>query len=142
MGRLSHVVAQSYIFELVADIQPGPEQGFISHYFPFSYIYNDRLYFPALNSYSSGEELWASDGTSNGTVLVKDINPNGGSNPYNFTEFNGKLYFTAWQDNVGYELWVTDGTNVGTHLVKNLNHQNGGQPEYLEVLNNQLFLQL
>ncbi|WP_413467324.1 ELWxxDGT repeat protein [Pleurocapsa sp. FMAR1] len=46
------------------------------------------------NDGENGRELWVSDGTTEGTQLVKDINPGGdGSNPSNLTEFNNKLYF-------------------------------------------------
>jgi ELWxxDGT repeat protein len=41
------------------------------------------LFFNA-NDGSNGYELWKTDGTSAGTVLVKDINPGAGSsNPFN-----------------------------------------------------------
>src|SRR5262249_12928749 len=37
-----------------------------------------------------GQELWTSDGTADGTVLVKDIRPGGyGSDPHALVDFNG-----------------------------------------------------
>ena len=39
----------------------------------------------------TGVELWQSDGTEAGTVLVKDINPAGGSNPEKLTAVNGSI---------------------------------------------------
>src|SRR5437868_3881365 len=43
-----------------------------------------------------GRELWKSDGTAAGTVLVADINPgSAGSSPTNLTNVNGTLFFTA-----------------------------------------------
>ncbi|OJJ17200.1 hypothetical protein BKI52_31320 [marine bacterium AO1-C] len=82
---------------------------------------------------SGRQELFKSDGTAGGTVLVKDINTNpiGGftmpSNPENLTNINGKLFFTADANfnggagNVNRELWVSDGTTAGTRLVKDIN---------------------
>ncbi len=67
-------------------------------------------------------------------VLVKDINP-GIANDFDdyyssyfqqyssissFTEFKGKVYFSANDGQHGDELWVTDGTLVGTNLVKDI----------------------
>jgi ELWxxDGT repeat protein len=66
--------------------------------------------------------LWRSDGTEAGTVLVKDLYPDGspkGSNPENLTVLNGSLYFTA-NDETSYGLWKSDGTAAGTTLVKYL----------------------
>ena len=53
-----------------------------------------------------------SDGTPEGTVLLKDINPGSGNSyfPYNFTLFGSQLIFTAFDPTNGTELWVTDGT--------------------------------
>ena len=43
-----------------------------------------------------GRELWKSDGTEAGTVLVKDIYPgSGNSNPDDLTDVDGTLFFTA-----------------------------------------------
>ena len=86
----------------------------------------DKLYFSAITE-ENGRELWVSNGTAEGTRLVADINPgvsdNGyanGSNLENFTEFNGKLYFSADDGENGRELWVSDGTSEGTNLVADL----------------------
>jgi len=50
--------------------------------------------------------LWSSDGTPNGTVLVKDINPgSAASNPALLTLAAGHLFFTADDGVHGTELW-------------------------------------
>ncbi len=46
--------------------------------------------------------------------LVKDINPNGGSNPLYFVEMNGKAYLNADGGVHGQELWQSGGTEAGT----------------------------
>ena len=62
-------------------------------------------------------ELWKSDGTEAGTVLVKDINPGGGGSagslPNHLTAVDGTLYFTAFDPDTGIELWKSDGTEAG-----------------------------
>src|SRR5207248_1354608 len=78
--------------------------------------------FFAANDGVHGTELWTSDGTAAGTVLVKDINPGSSSSyPYSLTAVNGKLFFTANDGVHGQELWRSDGTAAGTSLGKDIN---------------------
>jgi ELWxxDGT repeat protein len=68
-----------------------------------------RLYFAAndqANPFNEGnEELWRTDGTTAGTKLVMDIDPEGASRPQALTNVNGSLYFTANDGTHGRELW-------------------------------------
>jgi ELWxxDGT repeat protein/autotransporter-associated beta strand protein len=67
-----------------------------------------------------GRELWISDGTAAGTVLVEDIFPGvGDSDPADFTVVGGTLFFTANESIGGRALWRTDGTPAGTFRVQN-----------------------
>jgi RHS repeat-associated protein len=78
------------------------------------------LYFVAEDS-THGEELWKSDGTSSGTVMVKDINVGSGSSSIcRLTNINGTLYFAANDGTSGLELWTSDGTSSGTTIVKDI----------------------
>jgi ELWxxDGT repeat protein len=87
--------------------------------------FNNKLYFTADDGVH-GEELFVSDGTSEGTKLVTDMRP--GANEYgklssfadNFVKFNDKLYFTADDGVHGTELFVSDGTGSGTKLMADL----------------------
>src|SRR5439155_11790599 len=66
---------------------------------------------------TNGYELWKSDGSAAGTVLVKDINPYTGSNPGAMVAVGPKLFFTADDGTHGQEAWVSDGTDSGTTLL-------------------------
>jgi ELWxxDGT repeat protein len=68
-----------------------------------------------------GLELFKSDGTEEGTQLIKDINPTGDSIPLGMTTYKGRVYFSADDGVHGTELWVTDGTEGGTRLFADLN---------------------
>lgn len=76
--------------------------------------------FPAGDT-SHGVQLWTSDGTPQGTRILKQINGQGwafpNSIPTTFTLFNGSYYFPAQDPDHGYELWRSDGTPSGTVLV-------------------------
>lgn len=53
-------------------------------------------------------ELWRSDGTEVGTVLVEDINPEGNSWPFGLRDVGGTLFFRAKDGIHGYELWTAE----------------------------------
>jgi ELWxxDGT repeat protein len=72
----------------------------------------------ALPDKDRGTELWRSDGTVDGTYLLKDIAPNeASSNPSNLTVVNGDVYFTATGESLVEGIWKTDGTRQGTRSV-------------------------
>lgn len=82
------------------------------------------LYYVA-STEEHGAELWRSDGTPQGTYLLKDLWPekNQESVPLDsfpdwFIHAGRYLYFTARTDGFQNELWRTDGTAEGTRLVK------------------------
>jgi len=85
---------------------------------------NGTLFFSAddgIQGGGVGGELWKSDGTEAGTVLVKDINPGRrDSDPLFLTNVNGMLFFGAIDGIHGHELWQSDGTQAGTVLVKDI----------------------
>src|SRR6195256_6551141 len=99
----------------------------------------------------SGIELWKTDGTGTGTVLVKDINANPGASsfpgeggtlfPSEFVFFNGAWFFSADDGVTGPELWKSDGTAAGTLRVKDINPSSGAgsSPRDFTVFNNALY---
>jgi len=80
----------------------------------------DAAFFAA-NDGVHGGELWKTDGTTAGTVLVRDIRVGKtGSDPTELTDVNGTLFFVAADGSHGRELWKSDGTATGTVLVKDI----------------------
>ncbi len=68
-----------------------------------------------------GRELWKSDGTEAGTVLVKDIFPGEESSaPENLVSVGNAVIFGASDPVHGRELWISDGTEPGTVLLKDI----------------------
>src|SRR5262245_10634033 len=84
----------------------------------------------------TGRELWKSDGTEAGTVLVKDIGPGSqGSGANRLVEVNGTLFFGASDGVTGFELWKSDGTEAGTLRVKDIRPGSGSSlPSSLPLL--------
>jgi ELWxxDGT repeat protein len=104
----------------------------------------------------NGVELWITDGTGDGTYMLKDIEQSGvGSNPYSdsyskryfsysfpseFVTAGNKAFFWAYTETFGYELWVSDGTEAGTHMVKDLwPGTNGNKPYSMGAYKGRLY---
>jgi len=107
----------------------------------------NTLFFSADDSIY-GRELWKSTGTSNSTVLVKDISPGTLSGferttfPQFLTNMNGILYFGAREWQFGDELWKSDGTESGTVMIKDIvvgEPWDRSLPRYLTVMDNTLY---
>ncbi len=131
---------------LVKDIRPGSSSsggvitgGLSSNPRNLTAVGN-TLYFNAFDDVN-GEELWKSDGTAAGTVLVADIGPgSNGSGPRNLTAVGNTLYFTAFDDVNGEELWKSDGTAAGTVRVKDIRPgSNGSNIRFPTAVGNTLF---
>ncbi|QGJ70079.1 Hypothetical protein PBC10988_17680 [Planctomycetales bacterium 10988] len=112
---------------LVKDIDPNVDTGPFYDYPQSSFPdhltnVNGTLFFTADDG-SNGVELWMSDGTSAGTMLLTDINPFGDATPENLINIDGTLYFSAnsGANSSEVELWISDGTSLGTVLVKDIN---------------------
>jgi ELWxxDGT repeat protein len=75
------------------------------------------IFFLGTDPQGTGAELWKTDGTTSGTVLVRDINPGiANSIPFLLVAGIGKVFFQAF-DESGPWLWTSDGTAAGTHRV-------------------------
>jgi ELWxxDGT repeat protein len=87
-------------------------------------VVGGTVYFAASDGVT-GQELWRTDGTAAGTMLVEDINPGEDEEPGDpdssqidqMAGVNGTLFFQATDDTNGPELWKSDGTEPGTQIL-------------------------
>lgn len=82
-----------------------------------------RVLFTAVHI-TFGREVWVTDGTDAGTVMVKDIRPgNIGSEPFGLLWVPGlrAVLFDADDGTTGREPWVSDGTAAGTARLADIN---------------------
>ncbi len=100
-----------------------------------------KTYFTADDG-THGEELWATDGTVAGTMMVKDIYPGSVSSRVSYiTRFNDKVVFSAKSnEQSGLELWISDGTAEGTYMLLDINDLGGSNPQGFVQLNENQFV--
>lgn len=106
---------------LVTDLRgmPGPDGR--QPYPPAEFVVIGTNAYFAADDGINGLELWATDGTPEGTILIKDVRPGAeGSSPHGLTNVAGTLFFVADDGTHGIEPWRSDGTAAGTVLVKDI----------------------
>jgi len=107
--------------------------------FRILYVIGDHLLFSS--TYLEHEDecaLWVSDGTSDGTQVLKNVC----LNQYKMAQIGDRLLFAADGADGGWELWVTDGTVEGTQLVRDgfTFGREGRRPHFLLVDQETLYL--
>ena len=117
---VSQSIAGAETVLLTRDINPGAASSSPSDFA----VVGDTLFFSA-NDGVNGFELWKSDGTEEGTVLVADINPPGGlgfghSSPSSPVAVGAVLFFAANDGVTGRELWRSNGSAGGTDRVRDI----------------------
>lgn len=127
---------------LLKDIYPGyTEAPYLSYPDEFQLL-GDRVIFRATDI-AHGRELWVTDGTADGTVLLADIEPGSGSSDLGTMYlFGDLLYFVAGNATTGRELWRTDGTPAGTLLLADIREGSewSSPKDFVEVGNYLVFL--
>ena len=108
---------------MIKDINLGSGDGVLSGVLPVDTDgdgEDDTVYFVA-NDGTHGYELWKTDGTTSGTVMVKDIRSGSSASSLSLhTAVGNTLYFQADDGIHGMELWKSDGTAAGTVMVKDI----------------------
>ncbi|NOK63451.1 MAG: hypothetical protein GFH25_541276n10 [Chloroflexi bacterium AL-N10] len=105
-------------------------------------IYTDDTIWLAADDGQTGLEVWRSDGTEEGTTLMKDICP--GNQEFGsingFADMGNAVIFAADDAQRGPELWRSDGTPSGTTLVKDIvAGAYGSNPEDFTVMGDYVF---
>jgi len=125
----------------IADLAPGfAIPGFqIGNSDPESFTLSNGVVYFIANDESSGRELWKTNGTESGTVMVKDIyqGSENSSTPEYLISHNDTLYFVADDGSTGREVWKSDGTLVGTQMVDDQLGMDF-EPMYLTSLGNDI----
>ena len=76
-------------------------------------LVDNSIYFTAYDSSTSAIELFQSDGTNLGTIVLSSLI----NNPQSLTAVEDTLFFSAINEDTGENcLWYSDGTNSGTGL--------------------------
>ncbi|MCA9171076.1 MAG: hypothetical protein KDB23_25560, partial [Planctomycetales bacterium] len=96
--------------ELVADLMQRDLTGSQPHLYT---QLGDAVYFIAETG-ATGSELWRTDGTHDGTQLVRTIAPADAGRSDELISFGDTLYFNGYDADAGWELWTSDGTAGGT----------------------------
>jgi ELWxxDGT repeat protein len=110
---IAHAAGQPRLVADIAESSAGQQSDSSPHSFA---ALRDFVIFSA-TSPTAGNELWRSNGTTESTQLIKDINPGSlSSNPTQPVTANNLAFFLASDPSHGQELWVTDGTAGGTRM--------------------------
>ncbi|MEX2621776.1 MAG: ELWxxDGT repeat protein, partial [Egibacteraceae bacterium] len=102
-------------------------------------VVGETLFFTAYHP-DHGRELWRTDGTPEGTQLVKDIVAGGDARPQLLTAAGDTLFFTANHPDHGRELWRSDGTAAGTVLVRDIYPGLTSTPRHMAAVGDVAFL--
>ncbi|WP_428666253.1 ELWxxDGT repeat protein [Runella sp.] len=88
-----------------------------------TFAVGNKIAFMAGSTPNEITEMWLSDGTNAGTVMVKNLNPSLTIEQARTVPvvLGAGVFFTAYNSVSGHELYRTDGTLANTLLVKDLN---------------------
>ncbi len=142
---LVHVVGDVIYFVSENDLWKSDPEGNVTKIKDFVsvmellHLGDDLIFFA--DDGTTGIEVWRSDGTEEGTVLLRDVAPGpSGCNPEQFTYFDGKIFFVATTAEFGREIWRTDGTSSGTAIVKDIIKRGANSnPSFLTAFGNYVY---
>ncbi len=88
-----------------------------------------------------GYSLWRSDGTVNGTRMVKDMTPGPGNFGFSGDAVMGNHFFVLGDDGVhGKEMWQSDGTTNGTFPIDIHPGSTGSDPSWWAAANGAFYI--
>ncbi len=105
---------------IVKEILPGARSPWLPNAGQGFTAIGNRVLFLATDD-EHGKELWTSDGTAEGTQVLRDFLPGPAGLSYmSIALFQGRAVFSAEDQEHGREMWATDGTPAGTSLFLDL----------------------
>lgn len=105
-------------------------------------LIDNKVFFIAMR-HPFGSEPWISDGTREGTFMLKDINESGGIHCNYIYKLDNRIVFLAdFLDSTKSELWSTDGTKKGTFKLLDFFHPSFENYEKYYPLKNYVFSEL
>ena len=87
------------------------------------------LFFPWLDS-----QLWKSDGTADGTVLIKSFGSRAFNDLGNLVPLGDRIVFAVDDGSHGFEPWVSDGTPEGTKMLRDISTGSASSTPYQFVV--------
>ncbi|MBX7052138.1 MAG: T9SS type A sorting domain-containing protein [Flavobacteriales bacterium] len=131
---------------MIKDIYPGEQGCGSSYWLPSITSLNNEVFFIA-NDGEHGMELWKTDRTEAGTIMVKNINGSYTDSFYNIqmsstymTAMGDHVYFCAFTNTYGTELWKSDGTEAGTVLVTDIMPgTNSSKPQFMTAIGDRIY---
>lgn len=101
---------------LVKDIRVGNQPG-LNNSLEDAAVINNQLIFTASSSVSSWRNVWISDGTSSGTVVLHELSTSGvggyAEGYYYSTALNKVIFLGNNESGGGFGVFTTDGTSTG-----------------------------
>ena len=99
----------------------------------WAYANGTDVYF-TVRTPTTGSELWHTDGTIQGTSLLKDISPGMSDSSAGSIVTIGSTTFFSANDDGGDELWKTSGTTQSTVKIKEINPNGSAEVSGLTVM--------
>lgn len=97
---------------------------------------NGNVFFDGF-TIENGTEPFINNGTADGSLLLRDINPNNNNRldtPLSFSRVGDLAYFTAINEENGVALYSSDGTPSNTNLVADINSRTDTRNDFREFI--------
>lgn len=105
--------------------------------------FNGYIFFSA-DEDGNGNQLWKTNGTAAGTVLVKKLNNSGDGVGGSYLYTTSGLFFSGNDGTNGMEPWLSDGTGANTKIIDNINKNSlplaDADPAFLFIWNGEIYL--
>src|SRR5581483_1455071 len=100
-----------------------------------------KAYFVAFQ-FTTGQEVWVTDGTEGGTHMVADVFPGAGGDPLLLGLVGSELVFYESVSDQVRQIIKTDGTAAGTSVLANFSASTGGIVNESVVANGKVYISI